>query len=200
MGNDEIHDDRRPIHVNNGQHRDISKQRQRQQPKQPRVLVVLDEDLEDDQDRGNGDEEWDEGDGDDEPEGGHHGAQVRPDIEGVGPGDEDGSHVHHRSRETLFDERRQAFPAGESEAGRELLDCRGERERYRNRPQHRETKLGSELRVGADSRGIVVGGPRDQSRADVAQKAEPATPSTSGVHQPMASAGVTSAVPGLKAV
>jgi len=143
----------------------------------------LDKDLEDDQHRSNGDQQRDKGDGNDQPEGGNHRAQVRPDIERVGRGDQDSSHVHHRSRESLLDERRQAFPAGKSEASRELLDCRSQRERYGNRPQHRETKLGSELRVGTDSRGIVVGGPGDEPRTEVAEHAKPPTPAKPGVHE-----------------
>ena len=129
--------------------------------------MILDEDLEDDQDRGNGDQERDEGDGDDQLERGNHGAKVSPDVEGIGHCDQHGGDIHDGRWKRLLDEGRQAFASSESQARSQFLDRSGQRKGDRNRPEHGETELGAELRVGADSRRIVVGGSRDEPGADV---------------------------------
>src|SRR5205814_7127962 len=85
----------------------------------------------------------------------------------------------------LLDEGCQALASGESQARSQFLDRGGQRKRDRNRPEHGETDLGAELRVGADSRRIVVGGSRDEPGADVSKNTEPSTSPADRVHQTM---------------
>jgi hypothetical protein len=49
------------------------------------------------------------------------------------------------------------------------LDRDHQRQREHHRPQHRETELGTGLRVGSDTARIVVRSTGDQARAELAQ-------------------------------
>ena len=65
----------------------------------------------------------------------------------------------------------------EAESGGKLLDRGRERQRDDGHPEETDPERGADLRVRADARRIVVGGARDEGRAQTREVAEPADPS-----------------------
>jgi hypothetical protein len=94
------------------------------------------------------------------------GAEVGTNVDGVGCEHGHDAHSDEPGREFAAQRSAEPDPCVQGDARTRLLHSDHQGEGEQRQPQRPETELAAGLRVGADPRRVVVGGPGDQPRAE----------------------------------
>ncbi len=173
IGHDEVVANRGPGHVNHEGHTDVSEQRERQ-PLQPRdVTGVAHEHFEQERERPESGDVGQHRTANQQLGRGPHGAQVGAEVDGVGHHQEEDQDIEHGSRVVLADDARDAVAGHPADARADLLDRAHQRPAKHQHPAQAKAELCARLGIGGDAARIVVGGARDQARAQDLEKLGP---------------------------
>ena len=154
-----------PRHMTDEHHRDIGKQRQRGPLEDAGVARVAHPHLEHDAGQPEQRGEQQHRPGHDQSQNRAHRAEVGAEVDHVG----DQQQHHHRTQQPwrvmLAQVLRDALASGRADPGADRLDRGEQRKAKEHRPGHAIAKLRADLAIGADPRGIVVGGAGNQPGA-----------------------------------
>ena len=135
---------------------DVDQQHQRQELQEAGVAVIGDENLCKQAGEPESESIEKRGAANDEPQPFAHRSEIRSYVDRVGDHQQNDKSNNRPARQSISDVSRQPLPRFPADARADDLDRRHEGQREQHRPSERKAELGSCLRIGGDTAGVIV--------------------------------------------